>query len=84
MAASARSRAGTCRVRTVPRSVQVSGMMLRAVPAWMAPTVTTQGWTGATSRETTVCSCVTRWQAATIGSTVVVRIGGVAGLAVTR
>ena len=43
MAASARSRAGTCRVRTVPDSVQASGMMLRAVPAWIAPTVTTHG-----------------------------------------
>lgn len=43
-------------------------MMLRAVPPWMAPTVTTADIVGGTSRDTTVWSWITRWAAAMIGS----------------
>src|SRR5918995_1896898 len=57
-------------VRTVPPSRAVSGMMLKAVPAPISPTVSTAGSTGSTSLETTVCSAVTIWAAMAIASAV--------------
>jgi hypothetical protein len=69
MEASAAARVSVCSVRTVPRIVQVSGMMLWVVPPFTAPTVTTAGRIGDVSRETTVCNCPISAAAATMGST---------------
>ncbi|MBK9198641.1 hypothetical protein [Candidatus Skiveiella danica] len=43
-------------------------MTLLASPAWKAPTVTTAICNGSTLRDTTVCSAITRLDAATTGS----------------
>src|SRR5918998_4971315 len=56
------------RVRTVPPRRAVSGMMLKAVPAPISPTVRTAGPTGSTSLETTVCKAVTIWAAIAMAS----------------
>ena len=42
-------------VRTVPSRQTVSGMVLKAVPPWMLPTVTTAASRGSTSRLTMLC-----------------------------
>ena len=47
-------------VRTMPLSCAAPAMMLRAVPAWNSPTVSTAGESGFTSRLTIVWSCATR------------------------
>ncbi len=65
----------------VPRSSAESGMMLPAVPAWIAPTVTTPNSAGSFSRLTTVCTSVTKWAACTIGSIALVRRRAVAAAA---
>jgi hypothetical protein len=48
---------------------------LFALPAWIAPTVTTAIFCGSTLRETTVCSAITMLEAAT---TVSVALCGIA------
>ncbi len=57
-------------VRTVMSNFTSSGMMLRLVPPWNEPTVTTAGSSGESSRLTMVCNASTNWDARTIGSLV--------------
>ena len=54
----------------MPASVTLEGMMLKAVPPWIDPIVTTAESSGEISRETTDCSDSTMRAAATIGSAV--------------
>src|SRR5918998_6454555 len=61
-------RRSSLKVRTVPPRRAVSGMMLKAVPAPISPTVRTAGPTGSTSLETTVCKAVTIWAAIAMAS----------------
>src|SRR5215207_8379584 len=61
-------RRSALRVRTVPPMRAFSGMMLKAVPAPISPTVRTAGSTGSTSLETTVCNAVTTCAAMTTAS----------------
>ncbi len=56
--------------RMVPRISAVSGITLYAVPAWMRPTVTTDGSNTSTLRVTIVCSACTISHATGIGSRV--------------
>ena len=46
------------KARVVSSSLTSSGMMLRLVPPWMSPTVTTEGSWGSSSRLTMVWSWV--------------------------
>src|SRR5215216_4733609 len=62
------SRRSGFRVLTVPPRRAFSGMMLKAVPAPISPTVRTTGSTGSTSRDTTVCNTVTTCAAMTTAS----------------
>ncbi len=55
-------------VRTVASKLATSGMMLRLVPAWNVPTVSTAGANASTDRDSAVCSASTISQAAGIGS----------------
>jgi len=66
--ASTRCRTSGLYVRTVSSSFTSSGMMLRFVPPWIAPTVTTAGSSGEFSRLTIVCSASTISEARTTGS----------------
>jgi hypothetical protein len=52
----------------VPVISTVSGMMLKAVPAFSVVMLTTALWAGGVSRLTSVWSAVMRWAVATIGS----------------
>ncbi len=61
-------RASAEKVRTVASKWAVSGMMLRWVPAWRSPTVTTTGSNTSNRRVTMVCRAVTISQAAGMGS----------------
>jgi len=63
-----RSWASGEKLRTVASNVASSGMMLRFVPAWNEPTVTTTGSKMSKRRVTIVCSAVTISAATTTGS----------------
>ncbi len=69
MRCSSRSRVLSWKARMVSFISTVSGMTLEASPPWMLPTVTTAVSSGATLRETTVCSAITVAALATMGST---------------
>ena len=56
-------------VRTEAFSSTEDAMMLRAVPPWMLPMVSTAELIGAISRLTMVCTCLTKCAAPTIAST---------------
>ena len=59
--------AGSC-VRTVPSITTLSAMMLKRVPPWMRPIVSTRGWRPSIWRETIVCSACTSSAATGTGS----------------
>ena len=52
----------------MPSSVTLSAMMLKRVPPWMRPIVSTRGWRPSIWRETIVCSALTISAATGIGS----------------
>ena len=54
--------------RTPPARYAVSGITLKASPAWLIVTETTARRRGSTFRDTSVCKPSTTWDAATIGS----------------
>ena len=60
-------RALSC-VRTVPTISTVSAMMLKRLPPWISPNVSTSGTCGSTARETIVCAAVTTAAAATMAA----------------
>ena len=52
----------------MPRMTAVSGITLRASPAWMAVTPPARPSDGLMLRETIACNAAVRWQAASSGS----------------
>lgn len=66
--ASTLSRVSESSARTESFSVAVSGITLGALPAWIAPTVTTAARVGSMLRATIDCKASTILAAATIGS----------------
>ena len=69
MRSGSEARTESSNVRVVPYMCAESGMTLNVVPASSLPIVSTTGSFGAISRLGIVCSSVTSWAAAGIGST---------------
>ncbi len=68
MRVSARSRTSGERVRTVPSSIAVCGMTLKASPAFTVQTETTTESSGSALRDAMVCRAVITWAEMTTGS----------------
>ena len=63
-----RSHRDSSKVRMVPAISTLSGMMLKASPPRMRPTVTTADSRGCTRRDTICCRVVMMWAVASTGS----------------
>jgi hypothetical protein len=63
-----RARTPASCVRIVPSIVTRPAMMLKRVPPWMRPIVSTRGWRPSICRDTIVCSASTISEATGIGS----------------
>ena len=62
------SRTLKSRARIVPFNTTESGIILNAFPPWMEQRETTPDWSAASSRDTSICSACTIWEANRMGS----------------